>query len=202
MVCSICGVNESMLSITVVYNGKKTNVHLCSECISKFGLDANNVENLIKEVVDLISKNIIRTIDSHRGDLENEELEEEFLSFDNIIGMIASGKEGSDPDNTRRGEGKSMNKKANDQVCPYCGTSLEEIIGGTHLGCIGCFEHFRDRIKRKPARFEGRVPRVYRSIYIRDKLKDYLSDRMMAEVVRENFEEASKIRKIMSEMMK
>lgn len=201
MICSICGINESSFSISVRYNGKATNVHLCSQCIRNFGLDPSDTRKLVDNVIELIEKNIIKNLEYYGDD----EFEEEILSFDNLLGIIASNKFGDvsnnlDDNKTEVGEDKNMKNK--DMFCPYCGTSLEEIVGSSHLGCVGCFEFFRDKIKHRPAKFEGRVPRVYRKIYIQERLRDYLSNKMMVEVVRENFEEASKIRKLISKIVK
>ncbi|MCX8029381.1 MAG: hypothetical protein N2712_05220 [Brevinematales bacterium] len=197
MLCSICGVNESMISINLHNNGNKVNVHLCKYCINKFGLDIENVDNLISGIIDLINKNIIRNLGGNNEDIE--EFEEEILSFENIIDMIASNKPEKHNDNKPE---KQNNMKKNNMLCPHCNTSLEDVIGSQHMGCIHCIDFFGNKIKRKPATFEGRVPKVFRKIYIKEKFKDYLSNKMMIEVVKENFEKASKIRKIISKIVK
>ncbi|MEN2998934.1 MAG: hypothetical protein ABDH28_07890 [Brevinematia bacterium] len=199
MLCSICGINESVIGVSILYNGKKTDVYLCSECISKFGFSIYNVEKLVNEIMSLINKNTIG--EKEYSDVENNELEEETFSFENIENVFSFSKANNFDDN-KADQREGIDMKKVDLSCPYCGSTLEEIIESSHLGCIGCLEYFKDRLKHKPARFEGRIPRVYRAIYIRDKLKDYLSSKMRAEVIRENFEEASKIRKIISKIVK
>lgn len=201
MICSICGENESVLSISVQHNGKETTVHICKNCINKFGLDTSNIDNLVKDIMELIRKNIVKNLEiSSEENNEDQEFEEEILSFDNIIGMISSNKQSNQDDN--KSVTRSIDMKKVENTCPHCGSSIEEVIGNQNLGCINCIEFFGTRIKHKPAKFEGRVPRVYRSIYINEKFKDYLSSKMMIEVVRENFEKASKIRTIISKIVK
>ncbi|MCS7299119.1 MAG: hypothetical protein RMJ37_04040 [Spirochaetia bacterium] len=202
MVCSICGENDSMLSISVQYNGRETTVHICKDCINKFGLDTSNIDNLIKDIMELIRKNIVKNLEiTSEEQNENQEFEEELLSFDNIISMISSNNKQPIQDENKSVT-RSSDMKKTESICPYCGSSIEEVIGNQNLGCINCIEFFGTKIKHKPAKFEGRVPRVYRSIYINEKFKDYLSSKMMIEVVRENFEKASKIRTIISKIVK
>lgn len=201
MVCSICGKNNSILSISVQYDGKDTIVHICKDCINKLGLDTSNIDNLVRDIMELIRKNIVKNLETLSEEHnENQEFEEEFLSFDNIIGTISSNKQPIQDEN--KPVIRSNDMKKTESICPYCGSSVEEVIGSQRLGCVNCIEVFGTKIKPKPAKFEGRVPRVYRSIYINEKFKDYLSSKMMIEVVRENFEEASKIRTIISKIVK
>lgn len=199
MICSVCGINESIVSMTVLYNGKKSSVHLCSECIKNLGIIANDIDQLINQITELISKNVIKNFELY--DENEENIEEEVLSFDNLLSIITGSKSvNSGPSSSDYLEGRSMKKK--DTFCPYCGSSLEDILSSGHLGCFVCLEFFGNKVKHKPVKFEGRVPKVYRKIYIQDKLKDYLSRKMMAEIVRENFEGASKIKDIIGKMVK
>lgn len=199
MICSVCGVNESIISLSVFYNGKKSSIHLCSECVKNLGVTSNNIDQLITQITDLVSKNVIKNLEP--SDEYDENFEEEILSFENILGIIANSKSNTPDDNSSEyPEGRSMKRK--DSFCPYCGTSIEDILTSGHLGCSACLEFFGNKVKHKPAKFEGRIPKVYRKIYIQDKLKDYLSRKMMAEVVRENFEGASKIKDIIGRIVK
>lgn len=199
MICSVCGVKESIVSLTIFYNGKKSSVHLCSECVKNFGINTDDIDNIITQIKDLISKNVIKNLEP--SEEYDEDFEEEIISFDNILSIIANNKLNNSDDNiSEYYEGKSMKKK--DTFCPYCNTSIDDILSTGHLGCSYCLEFFGDKVKHKTAKFEGRIPRVYRKIYIQDKLKDYLSRKMMAEVVRENFEGASKIKELIFKMVK
>lgn len=186
MKCSICGVNEAILNITFYMGNQKRELHLCSECISKIGLESSNVDDFVERIVDIFNSS------------QQDEFEEFFL-FDKVIDMVAKGKE---KQYHKKEEENLKNKDKNTGKCPYCNTSYEDILSTSQLGCIMCLDFFKEKIKTKPVKFEGRIPKAYRNVYIYDKLKNYFDNKVKVEVTRENFEKASRIKKIINKIVK
>ncbi|MGC8766972.1 MAG: hypothetical protein ACP5PT_07170 [Brevinematia bacterium] len=184
MKCSICGVNESIIHITFYMSNQKRDLHLCSECISKIGFEASNVDDFVERIIDIFNSS-------------QDENFEEFVLFDRVIDMVSKGKENSKKEN----KVQQVKEKDVDR-CPYCNTTYEEIISTSQLGCVMCLDFFNEKIKSKPPKFEGRIPKAYRNVYIYEKLKSYLDNKIKVEVIKENFEKASKIKKIINKLVK
>lgn len=109
--------NAKVIHVTDILNGEAQQMHLCQICASKY-LDANPVQPTPKEDPILeISKMIAKEIVAK---IEKSILLEEST--------------------------KGLSKKYNENKCPGCGISEQEILNHGRLGCAVCYDHFKKLI--------------------------------------------------------
>ena len=179
MLCQNCGKNEANIRYTQIINGVKKEVHLCSECAKKMGMDS-------MEMPDLFNFN------SFLGDFFNDYMEEELLpSFQ-----------------TSEVKCKNCNMTYNDFIktgmfgCSNCYEtftnpidSLLKNLHGTakHIGRIPKNEKAQIKLNKKTNKEEKNVKE--------DKLSKLQKDLDKA-IKEERYEDAAKIRDEIKEMNK
>lgn len=104
-----------------------------------------------------------------------------------------------------------MNNIAMDEKekCPVCGSSLDEIVNASRMGCANCYDFFSEPINYiiesvqfiTPAKHVGRTPESYIDSKISAtgpaQLASEISDEMRVKIREEKYEDAAELNSIL-----
>lgn len=159
MKCQNCQSREATRHITEIINGKKQELHLCSECAAA-----------------------------------SKEFQAMKHSMDFGIGDFLGGIFGGKPKNLN-GESSPTST-----VCPDCKMPFEEFLQKGRLGCGTCYSVFRNRLERPLRQIHGtcehvgKVPAKRGGALRLDRQIAKLEAELNAAVMRQEFEDAAKLR--------
>lgn len=183
MLCSICGKNESIVTISFALGNETQSIYICEECMNKFGLSMDKISEFVTSVLE---------------DLQEEEVDKrkDITVFQKLLDTIANSKSSEE-------EFKAMNfSKETEKKCPVCKSTEKDILSTGHFRCMSCFETFKDKLAKKVSMFNGNVPRAYMLMWLDEKFKHYLKGKLDVAVIKEDFERASQIKKIIDRISK
>ena len=89
-------------------------------------------------------------------------------------------------------------EKVQDIACPVCKTTLKQFKTSGKLGCVNCYEAFREEINKLVTKFAPNKIHKQEALTSTSKSKDKLGElkQLMAEAVKEErYEDAAKIKK-------
>ena len=183
MLCSICGENESIITISFTVGNETQSLYICEDCMNKFGLSVDKINDLVSSVLDDIQE---EDIDKNKG----------IIAFQRLLSIITNNKS-SESEFLDESFNKDIEKK-----CPVCKSTERDILSTGHFKCYMCFETFKDKLLNKVYMFQGNVPKSYRLIWLDEKFKLYLKGKLDVAVTKEDFEKASQIKKIIDRITK
>ena len=170
MLCENCGQRQASVHQTVLMNGQKQESHLCAECAQAKGMDLMGGAT---------------------------------FSFPNLsINQLLSSFLGQDS----LGGAKTLPQQQAEPRCKGCGMTYSEFVEAGRLGCAQCYDdlgpYLEPLIRRihGTSQHTGKVPKrtggIMRKRRDLAQLKEQLSDL----ILREQYEEAAKLRDRIREM--
>ncbi len=183
MRCSLCGKPEIILTVKVAVDNNETTIGLCKDCAEKLGIDISNFGNIDEILNSLFFRE-----------------ESSFDVYDDFLKPFKKIVNAKTNDVVDTSQSNNPINKKDIKKCPSCNSTLEEILESSRIRCVKCLQVFAKDLKIDTYRYNGRVPKAYRYIYIEEKFRKYLLNKLNVALTKENFEEAAKIKKIIDKV--
>ncbi|MEM6886014.1 MAG: UvrB/UvrC motif-containing protein [Verrucomicrobiota bacterium] len=167
MECTFCKNKEATCHLTKIVEGKVVEVHVCADCIPEI-----NNENLVNfDIWDAVSKLAASLGVPDPSESIEPEAADEITAKSFLIDEVE------------------------EEPCPVCGFTGENLRKVGRLGCPDCFEHFNEMLTdvladcQKYTQHSGKVPKSMVKVKVR-----YMQKALNEAVKEERFEDAAQIR--------
>jgi len=179
MLCEICNKNQATIHIQELSKGVKTNLHLCQSCAAKKGIDTMSLQGI--NIAEILYK-LAASTGQQLPALTNSKIDPAITSNNNAITNI---------------------------ICPKCKWEIRKFQQTGRLGCENCYQAFSEIMcetlsnMHKGTIHKGKHPDLIEptnSLKVLDILN--LQKQLDVHVMREEYEEAAKIRDQINKLKK
>ncbi|HUX12291.1 MAG TPA: hypothetical protein VMW87_04645 [Spirochaetia bacterium] len=194
-ICASCGKGDAVIKIQTIMGPVTEDLWLCRSCAEKHGIDPEEPA-IEPRTADLLSGLLRPRSPKRRKKPASGGQSDKSSGAASSGGSAAVRREGSSP-----GDDLGVERAAQDgRECPNCGMTIARLKKTGRVGCVNCYAVFRPIIETVlkdqsfAGRHIGRLPEKlqrYRYIFVE---RERLSRGLAAAVVREDYEEAARIR--------
>ena len=221
MLCDECNENEGLYTVSVMTEEGSGVRHLCADCMEKMqqNLVSGNVRSLLSTILAAFTDrshrgSLRQTEDVPETDEENEtsdldeandgNRESDTIAVQEIHLQVSPVSQEKAPETAQNDNREANRENINDEdtcaYCSHCFTSISTTMRTGRMGCAYCYQVFGHQAKSGLAKLKAPVPHVGRRPLTTEAaqqgriLQEQLTRQMQDAVLREDFEEAARLR--------